>query len=193
MIINKKKILIINYKKKIKKNYIPCIIYNKNYNSKCYINLSEINKIIKNKKYIIFLKKKKNKKLVLIKDIQYNILRNKILHIDFFKINNNNTLFVTYVNIKIIGNSINFFKGAICNIILKKIKIKTNIKNYPEYFIIDITKLNIGNKIFIKDLKKKYNNIKFLHSLNQIIISIKRKKIIKDDNIKINKDKNIKK
>ncbi|WOX79123.1 50S ribosomal protein L25 [Candidatus Shikimatogenerans bostrichidophilus] len=180
------KLLNINCKNKIKKyknnNYIPGVIYNKNLNFPFYISLSEINKLINKKKYIIYLTINNNKKkhICLIKDIQYNVFRNKILHIDLYKINVNKP-FIAFINIKIIGNSIGVSKGGICNNPLKKIKIKTLLKYYPKYFKIDITNLDIGDKIYIKDILENNKNIKFLHPINQIIVSIKMLKITKED------------
>ncbi|MDH3004329.1 MAG: 50S ribosomal protein L25 [Candidatus Shikimatogenerans sp. JK-2022] len=169
----------IRNKKFNKKKYIPCIIYNKYLNIPCYINLLEVNKIIINKEYIIYLVIENKKKVIcLIKDIQYNIFKNKIFHIDFYKIKKN-IPFISYVNVRTIGNSIGVLKGAICNIVLKKIKILTTLKNYIKEFIIDITNLDIGDKIYIKDIKK--DNIKILHKLNKIVISIKIKKINKEE------------
>ncbi|WGH26082.1 MAG: 50S ribosomal protein L25 [Candidatus Shikimatogenerans bostrichidophilus] len=181
---NKKNILriIVRKKKKIYKNkYIPSIIYNKNYNLPILISLKNVNKIFKKKDYIINIIYKKKIYIVLIKDIQFNILRNKIIHIDFYKIDNKNTEFITYVNVKTKGKSIGVLKGAICNIILKKIKIKTTLKNYHKIIYINISNLDIGDKIYIKDILNKYKNIKFLHNYNQIIISLKINKINKDE------------
>ncbi|WOX79254.1 50S ribosomal protein L25 [Candidatus Shikimatogenerans bostrichidophilus] len=179
------KLLNINCKNKINKyknnNYIPGVIYNKYLNFQFYISLSEIYKIINKKKYIINLIINENKKhICLIKDLQYNVFRNKILHIDLYKINLNKP-FLSYINIKIIGNSIGVSKGGICNTPLKKIKIKTIFKYYPKYFKINITNLDIGDKIYIKDLFEKNKNIIFFHPNNQIIVSIKRLKITKED------------
>ncbi|MDH3004395.1 MAG: 50S ribosomal protein L25 [Candidatus Shikimatogenerans sp. JK-2022] len=164
-----------NYKNK---NYIPCIIYNKNTNISCYISLYEVNKIINNKLYIIFLIINKKKRIIsLIKDIQFDIFKKKVLHIDFYKIIKNYP-FKSYINIKTIGNSIGVLKGAYCNIILKKIKILTILKYYLKEIIFNITKLDIGDKILIKDIKNK--NIKILHKKNKIILIIKMKKINKE-------------
>ncbi|WOX79388.1 50S ribosomal protein L25 [Candidatus Shikimatogenerans bostrichidophilus] len=178
------KLLNINCKKKINKyknnKYIPGVIYNKNFNLQFYISLSEINKIINKKKYIIYLIINNNKHICLIKDIQYNVLRNKILHIDLYKININKP-FISFINIKLIGKSIGVSKGAICNTPLKKIKIKTILKYYPKYFKINITNLDIGDKIYIKDLLENNKHIKFLHPNNQIIVSIKMLKITKEE------------
>ncbi|MDH3005041.1 MAG: 50S ribosomal protein L25, partial [Candidatus Shikimatogenerans sp. JK-2022] len=99
--------------KKNKKGYVPCIIYNKYLNLPCNISLLEINKIIKNKEYIVNVCIENKKKIIcLIKDIQYNIFKNKIIHIDFYKIENN-IPFICYVNVKLIGYSIGVSKGAI--------------------------------------------------------------------------------
>ncbi|WGH25719.1 MAG: 50S ribosomal protein L25 [Candidatus Shikimatogenerans bostrichidophilus] len=184
----KKKILniFVNKRHKNKKENTPCIIYNKNFNLPCNITLLEINKIIKNKEYIINLNIDKKKKIIcLIKDIQYNVFRNKIIHIDFYKIDNKNIPFTSYVNVKLKGNSIGISKGAICNIPLKKIKIKTTLNYYPKTINIDISNLDIGDKIYIKDILHLQKNIKILHPYNQIVVSIKMNKInknIKKDN-----------
>lgn len=175
-------IIVIKRKNKIKNNkvkFIPCIIYNKKLNLPCYISLLEVEKIIKFKEYIISILIENKKKIIcLIKDIQYNVFKNKILHIDFYKIDNKKE-FTCYVNVKTIGNSIGVSKGAICNIPLNKIKIKTTLKNYFKEFNIDITNLDIGDKIYIKNIVK--NNIKILHPNNQVVVSIKMKKINKDE------------
>ncbi|MDH3004590.1 MAG: 50S ribosomal protein L25 [Candidatus Shikimatogenerans sp. JK-2022] len=169
-------------KGKINKNkYIPCIIYNKNINLPCTISFREAQKIIKNKEYIVNINLVNKKKInCLIKDIQYNIFKTKIYHIDFFKIENK-SFFTCYVNVRTTGNSIGISKGAICNIVLKQIKISTNLKNYIKEFIIDITKLDVGDKIYIKDLLKLNPKIKILHPLNQIVLTINIKRIYKEE------------
>ncbi|WGH24804.1 MAG: 50S ribosomal protein L25 [Candidatus Shikimatogenerans bostrichidophilus] len=160
------------------KHDIPCIIYNKYINIPCSIELKDVNNIIKKKIYIINLYLNKNKYLCLIKDIQYNIFKNKIYHIDFFKIEYNKK-FKCYINVKTIGNPIGINNGGICYIVLKKIRILTTIENYFDEFIIDISKLDIGDKIYIKDILKK--NIKILHELDKIVITMKTKKVISEE------------
>ncbi|WGH24986.1 MAG: 50S ribosomal protein L25 [Candidatus Shikimatogenerans bostrichidophilus] len=181
--------IFIRKKKSINKKNgeIPCIIYNKKINISCYIPLLEAKKIIKNRNYIIKIKlinKNNNNKefYCLIKDIQYNIFKTKILHFDFYKIEKKIPFKFT-ANVKTIGNSIGISKGGICNIVIRKIKIFTTLNNYFKEFIIDITSLDIGNKIYIKDLlkDKPIKNIKILHPLNSIVLTITVKKINKDD------------
>ncbi|BDT61530.1 MAG: hypothetical protein RDO_0580 [Flavobacteriales endosymbiont of Rhyzopertha dominica] len=172
--LNKKNILnisIINFKKN--NNYIPCIIYNKYYNKKFYISLLEINKILKKKDYIIYIKNNNKKFISLIKDIQYNALRNKIIHIDFYKIIKNKS-FKTFINIKTKENSIGVSKGGFCYIILNKLKIKTKLKYYNKYIYININNLDIGDKIFVKDIVNYNKNIKILNNYNNVIITIKK-------------------
>ncbi|WGH24619.1 MAG: 50S ribosomal protein L25 [Candidatus Shikimatogenerans bostrichidophilus] len=160
------------------KNDIPCIIYNKYLNLPCSIELKYIKKIISKKKYIINLLYNNKVYLSLIKDIQYNIFRNKIYHIDFFKIESNKE-FKCYVNVKTVGTPIGITNGGICYVVLKKIHILTNIENYIDEFLIDISKLDIGDKIYIKDILK--DNIKILHDLDKIVVSLKIKKVINEE------------
>ncbi|MDH3004966.1 MAG: 50S ribosomal protein L25 [Candidatus Shikimatogenerans sp. JK-2022] len=176
-----KKIKVLNRLEKKKKNFIPCVLYKKNLNLPCYINLLEVNKILRYKKYIIKIFLEKFQKYIcLIKNIQFNILKNKVLHLDFLIINEKKP-FIYYSNIKIKGNSIGISKGALCYIPLKKIKIRTKLKNFKKNFLIDITNLDIGDKIYVKDIKKKYKNIEILHPDDLIIISIRINKKNKEE------------
>ncbi|WGH25592.1 MAG: 50S ribosomal protein L25 [Candidatus Shikimatogenerans bostrichidophilus] len=158
------------------KNYIPCVIYNKNFNFLGKINFLDIKKIIKKKEYLIKIKIEKKKILCLIKDIQYNIFKTKILHLDFYKIEKK-TPFLYNVNVKIKGKS-KLSKGVLCNVPLKKIKVKSLIDNFIKEFKINVENLTIGKKIYIKDLKK--NNIKILHPDNMVVVSIKMNKVNKE-------------
>ncbi|XBT18766.1 MAG: 50S ribosomal protein L25 [Candidatus Shikimatogenerans sp. Tcar] len=161
-----------------KKKNILCVLYNKNIKNNIYFYIKDKLKHYyyhKYKFYNIFYKK--NIYLSLIKEIQYHPVNDKIIHIDFLKINTNEII-TTYINIKFIGKSIGIIKGGILEIIINKIKIKSYYKYIPNYIKIDISNLNINDKIFIKDiLNKKYN---ILNNRNNIICFIKFKKNIKE-------------
>lgn len=172
-------IKIINRNKKNNKNkYRPCIIYNKNINYPGSISVIDIKKIIKKKEHIVNLNINKKKSICLIKEIQYDVFKKEVYHIDFFKIDKKEP-FICYINVNTIGNSIGVTKGGICHVVLKKIKVLTNIKNYLNEFLIDISKLDIGDKIYIKDIIKE--NIKILEPLDKIIITIKVNKLNEEE------------
>ncbi|XBT18588.1 MAG: 50S ribosomal protein L25 [Candidatus Shikimatogenerans sp. Tder] len=161
-----------------KNNNILCVLYHKTIKNNIYFYIKDKLKYYYYNKYKFYnIKYNNNIYLSIIKEIQYHPINDKIIHIDFLKINLND-LITTYINIKFIGKSIGVIKGGILEIIINKIKIKSFYKNIPNYIKIDISNLDINNKIFIKNiLNKKYN---ILNNINNIICFIKSNKSIKE-------------
>ncbi|XCC45369.1 MAG: 50S ribosomal protein L25 [Candidatus Shikimatogenerans sp. Ttur] len=170
-----------------KANKIICNLYNK-YIKNLYFYIKDNIKYYYYNKYKFFnIIYKKKKYLSIIKEIQFHPINNKIIHIDFLHFKKNDII-ITYINIKFIGKSIGVIKGGILEILIKKIKIKSNYNNIPNNIIINITKLKINDKIFIKDIN---NNNKFiiLNNNNNLICFIKN---IRKNKLLSNKDNEIK-
>ncbi|WP_185877479.1 50S ribosomal protein L25 [Blattabacterium cuenoti] len=173
-------------------NKIPCILYGKNINIPFFSSLEEIKKIVFNKKIcgvIIKLKindNQYNNIKAIHKEIQFDPVKDNILHVDFYKIEES-TPIILHIPIIFIGRPIGVSKGGECFIPIKKLKIKVFPINIPEYIKIDINHLDIGNKIIIKDLKKE--NYTILHSYNTLLVKIKKSR---KSNISQNEDNNVK-
>ncbi|WDI79381.1 hypothetical protein ONB79_00790 [Candidatus Vidania fulgoroideae] len=145
----------INKKNKCK---IPAIIYGKK--------IKNINIYIKNKKikygfYKIYYKKKFFKSVL--KNIQYNPINNKIIHVDFYKINKKQNILEIPIKVKC--------KKKI-NYILNKTRIKLICKKIPKNIKINLNKYANKN-IRINQIKiPKYTKlIKQNIEENPIIIS----------------------
>jgi len=117
----------------------------------------EILKIInddKNKNAIINLSisGENEPRKVLIKDIQTDVVKNKLIHIDFYEISLTHMINVT-VPVHLTGRAKGTAEGGILEHKLRELDIKCLATDIPEFIEVDITNLNIGDSIHVSDLK----------------------------------------
>ena len=136
---------------------IPAIIYDGKENIKISIPHKEF---LQNGNNYFFYKKKIKIRIqsevfvVVIKQIQLDSLTNTFIHIDFQKVSYDKKFFYTLIPIKMINyiNSIGMKKGGVTTLIIKKLPVKCFHNYIPTFINIDITKLDLGQKIRIDDI-----------------------------------------
>lgn len=155
--------------------YIPCIVYGLNKNRKFYILLSILKKVIYTfKVYKVILEIKNEYKIeALLKEIQFNPINDDVIHVDFYELKKNKYIIIS-VPIISVGHSLGVSKGGEYQIFIKKI----NLKLIPEFRLyhmdIDISNLDIGDNLSIKNI---YNpKYIILHNCNDVIASVKSSK-----------------
>ncbi|WP_185865126.1 50S ribosomal protein L25 [Blattabacterium cuenoti] len=161
----------INFIRKSKK--IPCILYGKNINIPFSTSLEVLKDIILNTDIfgIILTLKGIDKPIKAIKkEVQYDPVKDNILHVDFYKIDKL-TPIILNIPIKFSGIPIGVSKGGEYYSPIKNLKIKALPYNIPEFININIDSLDIGDKMNVKEIK----NDKFiiLNPDNTLIIRIK--------------------
>ncbi|WP_185872860.1 50S ribosomal protein L25 [Blattabacterium cuenoti] len=171
---------------------IPCILYGKDIDIPIpfSISLNSMNKFIyqSNIYYILLeIEGEKEKITAVKKEIQFDPVSDNIIHVDFFKINENKPIILD-IPIKSVGRSIGIAKGGVYYSLIRKLKIKTLPKFCPEYIEFDISNLDIGDKIVVKDI---YKNKKYiiLHSMNTLIAKVKPTRIIDNKEETLEKNK----
>ncbi|MBQ5997853.1 MAG: 50S ribosomal protein L25 [Treponema sp.] len=87
----------------------------------------------------------------LIKDVEYNIRNDAVLHADFFVPAADEKLVYTY-KVQLVGNAAGVLKGGFLVKRVPEIKVQATIANLPERVIVDVSALNIGDQILVKDL-----------------------------------------
>jgi len=120
---------------------------------------------------LIFQKEKKPIK-VLIHDVQYDQLKDEIIHVDFYQIKEEERVSVD-VELKFIGEApVVKEKGGIIIHHLTKIKIEALPKDLIHEIEIDVSNLkDFHDLIRVKDIKIS-PNIKILHDSEEVIVSI---------------------
>jgi len=92
------------------------------------------------------------KENVLVKDIQFHPVKDTISHIDFIRITPKREIEVE-VPLEFIGESPGEKKGGILDFVLRTLRIRTVPGKLPEKITLDISSLDMGGVILVKDLK----------------------------------------
>ncbi|WP_185860841.1 50S ribosomal protein L25 [Blattabacterium cuenoti] len=157
---------------------IPCILYGKNINIPFSTSLESLKKIVYTTEvYGIFLKIEGNDQSInaIRKEIQFDPVNDKILHVDFLKIDNFKPI-ILEIPVKSFGRSIGVSKGGEYYSSIRKLKVKATPDNMPEYIELNINSLDIGDRITVEDL---YNDqYTILHPSDTLIASVKNSRTI---------------
>lgn len=106
----------------------------------------------------------------ILQDIQYHPLTEKVLHADFLLVKENKEVSVG-IPVKTQGTAPGVIRGGKLKVKLSKLKVRGLAKDLPEYITIDISKLNVGNSIKVRDMK--LDNLTMLDSPNLVIVDVK--------------------
>jgi large subunit ribosomal protein L25 len=88
----------------------------------------------------------------IVKEIQFNPLNDKITHIDFLELIPGKRI-KAEIPVNVQGSSIGVKKGGKLVANLRKVKIKTLVENLVNEVTVDITELDLGKSIRVRDIK----------------------------------------
>lgn len=152
---------------------IPGILYgHKDKNKRIFVLEKEFNKILnvlRKETVTINLKLKDKNYNCLIKAIQHNPINGKLLHVDFQHISKKEKIKIT-VPIHLIGEAPGVKKGGLLDQHLYEVAIRCLPDEIPSHIDVDISKLDIGKTIHLKDIVMP--NIEFETKLDTTIVSV---------------------
>ena len=106
-----------------------------------------------------------------IQDIQFHPVTEKILHIDFFQLFENKEINMT-IPVKFSGNAPGVrLEGGLLFKNKRKLYVKALPKNLPDFISVDISNLNLNDKVTIQDLLN--DNYSFVHPENMVVCQVK--------------------
>lgn len=137
---------------------IPGVIYGKGEETKkIWVDRKELTSLLKEVKGkipIVEIKSNKGKPFRgIIKSLQRRSTTDEILHIDLQRVHPKEIIHMS-VPLHLVGTPIGIKKGGIPDQLVREIPVKGKIANIPSYLEIDITNLDLGDSIHIRDLKK---------------------------------------
>ncbi|MDM1397126.1 50S ribosomal protein L25/general stress protein Ctc [Myroides odoratimimus] len=152
---------------------VPCVLYG---GTEAAVHFSAEEKAFKNLVYtpnvhtvVIELEGGKTFNAIL-QDIQFHPVSDKILHIDFYQLHDDKEITLE-VPVKITGNSKGVMAGGVLNLNLRKLKVKALPANLPDFVEVNISNLEMGNKLYVTDVP--VNNYKLLHTDNTVICQVR--------------------
>jgi large subunit ribosomal protein L25 len=107
---------------------------------------------------------------VIVKDYQVDPVKRDIIHIDFLQIKAGQLL-KTEIPVKLTGASKGVKMGGILEEYVRDLEIECLPKDLPEAFYIDISDLDIGDSIHVKDIPVG-EEIRVLSSPEQVVLTI---------------------
>jgi large subunit ribosomal protein L25 len=114
--------------------------------------------------------KKETVKTVMLKELQKNPIDQEILHIDFFEVSLFKEIDVT-VGLKVVGKASGVEQGGILQEISRDVEIRCLPTQIPNHIEVDVSALEIGDSIHVKDLKLP-EGIQVLSDVNQTLITV---------------------
>lgn len=107
---------------------------------------------------------------VIMQDIQFHPVSDKILHIDFFQLSDEKEI-VMEVPVKITGTSPGVLLGGVLRLNQRRLKVKALPKNLPDFVEASISELQMGNKLYVTKLET--NNFKLMHPDNTVVCQVR--------------------
>lgn len=106
----------------------------------------------------------------MIKSVEYHPVTDRPLHADFYVLSEDREVSVT-VPIRISGNAPGIMAGGRLDHNLKKVKVRCRPEHIPAHVIADISQLNIGETLRIKDLE--FDNMSVMADPDRTVVFIK--------------------
>ena len=106
----------------------------------------------------------------ILQDIQFDPVSDKIIHIDFYQLHKDKEITIE-VPIQIEGTSPGIMAGGTLRIVNRKLKVKALPDNLPDFVRVDISGLEMGNKLYITKLAQ--DNYKIMHPDNTVVCQVR--------------------
>ena len=150
---------------------VPCVLYGGEKQVCFYAHENDLRKLVYTPDvFLVDLDIEGTKTSCILQDIQFHPVTDKILHIDFLEVFADKEVTVE-IPVVLTGMAIGVRNGG--NLLTRRNKIITRAipGNLPDAIEIDISELQIGMFVYIKDLKSdKYS---FLASDNSVVVGVK--------------------
>jgi large subunit ribosomal protein L25 len=141
------------------KGFVPAVFYGRSAeNILLSVNNDELIKLHKDKKDHAFIKLiiddggQKLEKLSLIKELQVQPLTGKLYHADFYEVDVKRKITME-VSLRFIGKAIGVETGGELQHLKREVKVSCLPLDLPDHIDVDVTTLEIGDSIKIRDLK----------------------------------------
>ncbi|WP_397536742.1 50S ribosomal protein L25/general stress protein Ctc [Rummeliibacillus pycnus] len=160
----------------IRKNgFVPAVVYGyQTESTPIAINAREFEKMLRKdgKNAIVTLDIEGKEIKAVIKDIQRDSLKDKLVHLDFFEVNMS-ALITVKVPVIVKGQAIGVIAGGILQQPNRMLKLSTKPSDIPENIEVDVSNLAIGDTLTIGDIRDQVNyKIASSDSITLVTISV---------------------
>ena len=108
-------------------------------------------------------------KMAIVKDIQFDPVKDTILHMDFLEVNDNKPVAIE-VPVKLEGHAEGVKAGGKLNLSMKKLRVKAIYTQVPERLIINVDHLGLGKSIQVGELH--FEGLEMLNAKNAVVCAV---------------------
>jgi large subunit ribosomal protein L25 len=111
-----------------------------------------------------------NKYNAIMQDIQFHPVSDKILHIDFYQLFDDKMVTLA-IPVQLLGTAPGIIRGGSLRFAQRKLNVRALPKDLPDFIDADISKLDIGDKLYVTELvNKKYS---ILNPENTVVAQVR--------------------
>ena len=158
-------------KKQRKEGRVPCVIYGGKDQKHFSLDQKDFKKIIFTPEvFIIKIELGGETFETILQDIQYHPVTDIVLHADFLELIPGKHVTLA-LPVQLEGTAPGAIKGGRLQLKLRKIRVKGLVEEMPEHIVLNISDLDIGNSIKMKDIPGE--KLQFLEPANAVVVSVK--------------------
>ncbi|MHB1148125.1 MAG: 50S ribosomal protein L25/general stress protein Ctc [Lutibacter sp.] len=111
-----------------------------------------------------------NKYNAILQDIQFHPVSDKILHIDFYQLFDDKMVTMA-IPVQLVGTAPGIIRGGSLRFAMRKLNVRALPANLPDFIDADISKLDIGDKLYVTEMKSKKFSI--LNPENTVVAQVR--------------------
>ncbi|OGS69529.1 MAG: 50S ribosomal protein L25/general stress protein Ctc [Flavobacteria bacterium RIFCSPLOWO2_12_FULL_35_11] len=111
-----------------------------------------------------------NKYNAILQDIQFHPVSDKILHIDFYQLFDDKMVTMA-IPVQLVGTAPGIIRGGSLRFAMRKLNVRALPKDLPDFIDADISKLDIGDKLYVTEMKSKKFSI--LNPENTVVAQVR--------------------
>ncbi len=158
-------------KKNRKEGKVPCIIYGGKAQVPVLLDQLDFKKVLFTPEVFIFEIEAGGKKYdTILQDVQYHPTTDEVIHADFLELTNEKPVTLA-IPVKLEGTAPGVIKGGKLRLKLRRLKVKGLIEKMPDNITLDISKLDIGRSIKVREIN--IDGLQFLDPTNAVVVSVK--------------------
>ncbi|MDP4222487.1 MAG: 50S ribosomal protein L25/general stress protein Ctc [Bacteroidota bacterium] len=162
-----------------KEGNVPCVIYKKDHNIHFFAHENSFKNLIYTPDaHIVNLNLDGETHKVVLQDVQFHPVTDKVIHADFVEIFDNKPIIIS-LPIRITGESVGVKAGGKLRIKKRHLKVRGFAQDIPEFLPIDITEVKIHHSIKVGDLA--FDKIELIDPKITTILSVATSRVVQKE------------
>ena len=150
---------------------VPCVLYGGGETVSFSVDAKALKPLIYTpNSYIVELTIGGKTEKAVMREVQFHPVREEILHIDFYRVQEGKPVSIA-VPVRLSGTAEGVKVGGKLALSARKLVVSALVENLPDELVVDVTPLNVGQTIFVGDLK--FDNLQFVSPATQAVCAVR--------------------